>query len=175
MPRATYLPSPNSPDCSPMPRPTSSHEPSQLDRIEQQLKSLCKCNRAISGQIKLMFDTLYKNNTITRTFQLQRMASEEDLESFNTKLGINSTCMAEALCQLVHILFETSDVDNRLEIIFNLFFERDLVAKCSWTGRGFPDPKLCLSKYIDILSLIKYAGGNHLMMRTDEYVKQFIF
>lgn len=83
--------------------------------------------------------------------------------SLTAKLGSNSSYMAEALCQLVHIVHEISDVDHRLNIIFDLMFDRDLIALCSWTGRGHPDQKICLSKYNFIIRLVQYAGGNHFM------------
>ncbi|XP_058117045.1 uncharacterized protein LOC131259547 [Anopheles coustani] len=161
--------------------PTSAHIPvskfpfqSYEERIEKYMQVLTKIARNLQGSVNHIFKTLcQREGTVTREFEFEKVSSKEELESFNSKLENDPIFMAKMLSHIIYAIYTVSSIDDRLSTILNLLFDKQFLRQCSWTGRGFPNPKICLSDQEHILSLCKFAGGNNFMELTDEYVKSF--
>lgn len=108
-----------------------------------------------------------------RDFKMPRMENEDSLKEWNDKLGRDTMYMAEILCNLLHMLDAEEDIDRRLTILVEVFFEKEFLSRCSWTGLGIPGPTVRLCVYTHVITLFIYAGGNTQYKLTTNYIKWF--
>lgn len=160
------------PPPTPTPRPKEAND--QLDRLEKNVGILSKLVCNMASEVNILLNTVGcdKPNTNNRNINVQKIYNVEELKTFNDRLG-DSIYMAEIICRLLHLLSSTNSVDIRLNILLDLLFDATFLSSCSWTGRGFPNPKIPFGEYTYVLSLFKFVGGNSFIELSDEYIKNF--
>ncbi|XP_035896968.1 protein enabled homolog [Anopheles stephensi] len=147
---------------------------SQLDRIERKVDVGLEMMKKTAGYIKLALNRVNANGPIVpRNFTLDKVNTEEALNKLNNVLQ-EGYYMAELVSDMTHLLKNITDYYKRLCILMDLVFEKEFLKKCSWTGRGLHESKICMSKYSQILKFFKIVGGNEVSKLTDDQVKFFL-
>uniref|UniRef100_A0A182JY46 DUF4806 domain-containing protein n=1 Tax=Anopheles christyi TaxID=43041 RepID=A0A182JY46_9DIPT len=111
-------------------------------------------------------------NPAVPSFEYEPVSNEEQLNELDYKLATD-TEYNTTLTNWLNMKIVSEEPNSRLHEAMELVFTREFLPKCSWKGRGKPEPKIPMSAQTHIMKMFAALGSNRFIAITDAFVAKF--
>ncbi|XP_049294432.1 uncharacterized protein LOC125769667 [Anopheles funestus] len=141
--------------------------------INTKVTSLEKNQSVIKAKLDLILDELSPRPGLVpaSTFDWEPISTKEKLEELEKQLTVQE--YKQEMKNYLECQLPTDSSEERLHEAMDIIFGRAFTTEMSWTGIGYPDNKIPLCSYVNILSLLKNIGTFHGVTSTTQKIKCF--